>query len=101
MKYPSFENLVEVTRDSLRLKRVARLDPDTQFIRDLGITETQGIDLLKAIETHYGIELTAEPYDRMQSECSFHSKAIGETPVIQPLFGTSLPDGSSFTVGQL
>jgi hypothetical protein len=101
MKYPSFEDLAEVVRNSVRLKRDARIDPDTQFVRDLGIHERHGIDLLKAIEMHYGIEFTAESYHRMQNECSFHSKDTGESPVIQPLFGTSYLDGPSFTAGQL
>jgi hypothetical protein len=101
VKYPSFEDLAEVIRDSVRLKRVERIDPDTQFVRDLVITERLGIDLLKAIEMHYGIEFAAESYDRMQSECSFHSKETGESPVIQPLFGSSFSEGPSLTVGQL
>jgi hypothetical protein len=111
MKYPSFEDLVNVVRDSLRLKRVERIDPDTQFVRDLRITETHRIDLLKKIEVHYGIEFTVDFYDRMPSESLFHAKKFhakkfhaknaDEPPIIQTLFGASRSEVGSFTVGQL
>ncbi len=100
MKYPSFEEFVAVVRSSVRLKRVERIDPDTQFVRDFGITERHGIDLLKAIEIHYGIEFSTDSYERMHSECLLHSDT-DESPLIQPLFGTSVSEGRSFTVGQV
>jgi hypothetical protein len=101
MKYPSFENLAEFVRDSVRSKRTNRIDPDTQLVPDLAITERNGIDLLRGIEKHYGIEFTSEFYDRIRSECLIHSKNEDEPPMIQPLFTTSLSHGLSFTVGQL
>jgi hypothetical protein len=42
MKYPSFEDLVNVVRDSFRLKRVERIDPDTQFVRDSALLKHIG-----------------------------------------------------------
>jgi len=35
MRFPSFEQLAEVIRDSAQLRRDKRIDPDTQVFRDL------------------------------------------------------------------
>jgi hypothetical protein len=69
VKFPSFEDLAKVIRDSARLKMDKRIDPDTQVLRDLNISGTDGARLLKAIEDHHQIRLTSEICDRKQ----FHS----------------------------
>jgi hypothetical protein len=101
MRFPSFEDLAQVVRDSARLKRDERIDPDSQFLRDLGITGKHWIELLKAVEGHYGIEFKPELYERLQTEELARSEDSDESPLIQSLFGSSAFTGHSFTVGQL
>jgi hypothetical protein len=101
MKYPSFEDLAEVVRESARLKREKRIDPDSRVSHDLGITGTHGADLLKSIERFYGIEFTAESYDRMKNERPLPPEDPDESPVIQSLFGKSAFAPHPLTVGQL
>ena len=101
MRCPSFEDLAQVVRDSARLKRDKRIDPDTQFLRDLSITGKHGIELLSAVERHYGIEFEPELYERMETGELIRSGGTDESPVIQTLFGSSVPTSPSITVGQL
>ena len=49
------ENLAEVVRDLAGLKRDKRIDPETQFERDLGVTGDDGSELLEKVERHYWI----------------------------------------------
>ena len=101
MRCPSFEDLAQVIRDSARLKRDKRIDPDTQLLRDLSISGKHGIELLSAVERHYGIEFEAELYERMETEAQIRSGGSDESPVIQTLLGSSIPASPSITVGQL
>ncbi len=101
MKFPSFEDLANVIRDSARLKRELRIDPDTKVCRDLGISGSDGAKLLKAIEGHYGIEFKSEPYDRIESDCSILREDRDDSPVIQTPLGGSFSEENPFTVGQL
>lgn len=101
MKVPSFEDLAEVVRDSARLKQDERIDPDTQFLRDLNITGKHGLEPLKAVERHYGIGFKPELYEQTQTEGLIRSEDTDESPVIQSLLGSSAPTGHPFTVGQL
>ena len=101
MKYPSFEDLAEVVRESARLKRDKRIDPDTQVSGDLGITGKHGTDLLKSIERFYGIEFTAESYDRRENERASPAEDPDESPVIHSLLGKSAFEEHPLTVGQL
>ena len=101
MRFPSFEDLAQVVRASVRLKRDARIDPDTQFLRDLGITGKHGIDLLKVVESHYGITFESELYERVETEGLIQSEGTDESPVIQPLLRCSRPTGHWITVGRV
>lgn|GEM_PF-5975273 len=101
MRSPSFEELAELIRASARLKRDERIDPDTQFLRNLSIAGRHGVDLLKAIERHYGIEFSAEIYDRVQSDPVSEFEDADESSVVQTLFGKSIQSDRFFTVGQL
>src|ERR1700739_1184796 len=101
MRSPSFEELAELIRASARLKRDERIDPDTQFLRNLSIAGRHGVDLLKAIERHYGIEFSTEIHDRVQSDRVGGSEDPDESSVVQTLFGNSTQTDKSFTVGQL
>jgi hypothetical protein len=66
MRFPSFEQLAEVIRDSAQLRRDKRIDPDTQVFRDLNISGKDGADLLKAIGGHHGCEFASEFCDRLE-----------------------------------
>ena len=101
MKYPSFEDLARVTRDSARLKRDTRIDPDTQICRDLGLSGNIGIKVLKAIESHYKIALKAELFDRIETCRSIMQENRDEIPVIQSLLGRPIPEEAPITLGQL
>jgi hypothetical protein len=101
VKFPSLEDLAKVIRDSGRLKRDKRIDPDTQVCRDLGISGNDGAKLLNAIEGHYQIGFKPELYDRIESARSIHGEDRDESPVIQSLFGGSFSEQPPFTVGQL
>ena len=101
MKYPSFEDLARVIRDSARLKSDTRIDPDAQICRDLGLSGNSGINLLKAIENHYKITLKAELFDRTEICRSMIQENRDEMPVIQALLGRPIPDEDPITVGQL
>jgi len=98
VKSPSFEDLAKVIRDSARLEKDKRIDPDTQVWRDLGISGTDGARLLKAIENHYPMRFTSEIYDRI--ERSAH-ESRDESPVIQSLLGGSISEELPITIGQL
>ena len=98
MKFPSFEDLAKVIRDSARLEKARRIDPDTQVWRDLNISGTDGARLLKAIEDHYQMRFTSEIYDRIKS--SPH-ESRDESPVIQTLLGGSISEQLPITIGQL
>ncbi len=101
MKFPSFEDLARVIRDSARLKGDKRIDPDTQVCRNLGISGNGVPTLLKAIEDQYRIAFTSELYDRIERDCSNLREDRDESPVIQSLLGGSLLEEHPFTVGQL
>jgi hypothetical protein len=100
VKFPSFEDLARLIRDSARLKRDERIDPDTQVCRDLGISGNDGANLLKAIEVHYQIGFTSDLYDRIERDRSILRKDCDE-PMIQSLFGGALSAEHPLTVGQL
>ena len=100
MKYPSFEDLAKAIRDSARLKRDQRIDPDTQFCRDLGISGQDGVNLFKAIEGRYEILFSSDLYNRIESSRSILRDDPDESPVIQSLFRERFDD-DPFTVGQL
>jgi hypothetical protein len=101
MKFPSFEELAELVRVSARLKRDQRLDPDTQLLRDLRVNGKTGIDLLIAIEQHYGIRLSPEIHKALQEFGSVQCKDADEPPVIQSLFASSGAEDHPWTVGKL
>jgi acyl-[acyl carrier protein]--UDP-N-acetylglucosamine O-acyltransferase len=100
VKYPSFEDLVGVIRDSARLKKNIRIDPDTQICRDLDISGKAGIYVLKAIEGHYGIGFNPEIFDRIESGRQTQQDR-DETPLIQPLLGSQVREEHPITAGQL
>jgi hypothetical protein len=99
MQYPSFEDLAKVIRDSARLRKDKRIDPDTQVCRDLGISGDVGINILKAIECHYQIGLSADIFERIG--CSIPPNDRDEPPVIQSLLGGPMSEEHPITVGQL
>lgn len=101
MKFPSFEEFAEVVRSCARLKRDTRIDPETQFERDLGMTADDGTELLEDLETHYGIEFTADSFDLKEAECLFHSEGPDVFPVVQTIFGNSRTEVRPLTAGQL
>ena len=101
MKYPSFEDLAKVIRDSARLKRDTRIDPDAKVCRDLGLSGKIGINLLKAIESHFNIALKRELFDRIETCESMNQEDRDEVPVIQSLLGRPIPEEDPITVGQL
>jgi hypothetical protein len=98
VKFPSFEDLAKVIRDSARLGKDKRIDPDTQVWRDLDISGTDGVRLLKAIEDHYLMRFTSETYDRIESS---PRESRDESPVIQSLLGGSISEELPITIGQL
>jgi hypothetical protein len=83
------------------LQRNQRIDPDTQLWRDLKLNEKQGIDLLIAIERHYGIRLSPEIHNHIQNIGSIQCKDTDESPVIQSLFASSTLEDHPWTVGRL
>jgi hypothetical protein len=98
VKSPSFEDLAKVIRDSVRLEKDKRVDPDTQVLRDLDISGTDGARLLKAIEDHYQMRFTSKIYDRIESS---PRESRDESPVIQSLLGESISEELPITIGQL
>lgn len=101
MKYPSFEEFVEVVRQCARLKRDQRIDPEMQFERDLGMTLDDGTELLEDLERHYGIEFGADSFDLKENECLFHSDDPDAYPVVQTIFADSRTEVRPLTAGQL
>jgi hypothetical protein len=101
MEYPSFEDLAEVVRRWARLKRDRRIDPGTEFERDLAISVHDETDLLNETERHYGIKFTAESFDLKPNEYLFHSSSPDTSPLIQTIFEKTGPVVRTFTVGQL
>ena len=101
MKYPSFEEFAEVVCRCAQLKRDTRIDPETQFERDLGMTANEGGELLKDLEKHYGIEFGADWFDLKKNECLFHSGDPDADPVVQTIFGASRTEVRPLTAGQL
>jgi hypothetical protein len=100
MRFPSFEDLARVIRDSARLTRDKRIDPDTQVCRDLGIFGNDGVNLLKAIEGHYEMGFTSDLYDRIERGRPI-LRETRDAPVIQSLFGGVSAEEHPLTVGQI
>ena len=101
MKYPSFEEFAEVVCRCAQLKRDTRIDPETRFERDLGMTADDGSRLLKDLEKHYGIEFGADSFELKKNECLFHSGDPDADPVVQTIFGASRTEVRPLTAGQL
>jgi acyl carrier protein len=98
-RFPSFEGLAELVRTSLHVKRSERIDPDTQLLRDLKVDGKRALELLGAIEVHFGIQLSPEIHTRFQEIGSIQAK--NESPVVQSLFAGSRQDDNPLTVGRL
>jgi len=101
MKFPSFEELAEVIRESARLRRDKRIDPDTEVSRDLEISGKHGPDLLKAIEGHYGLKFASELCDQLENDCLMDREDGEGSPVMEPLLGRRSAERHPVTVGQL
>jgi acyl carrier protein len=95
-----FAQFAEFIRESCVLGRDQRIDPDTQFERDLGVTGGDGDDLLEAVEKRFGVKLTRESFNLEPNECLFGSDAA--FPDLLEIFGRRpTTTVRSFTVGEL
>jgi acyl carrier protein len=70
-----FEEFAEFIRESCHLKRDKRIEPDTQFGRDLGVGGDDGSELLEAAEKRYGVTFTSEAFNLQPNEFLFSPEA--------------------------
>jgi len=75
MKEPSFEELGELIREQCGFKACERIEPETQFERDLGVTGDDGCELLEAVEKRFGVTLTRETFNLRPNEFLFGPEA--------------------------
>ncbi|MFD2936952.1 acyl carrier protein [Spirosoma flavum] len=105
MEAPTFEQLADFVRQATGCSRNKIISPLTQFENDLGVTGDDGVELLEAVEKHFGIPLTnaegqlCASFGLKSGEYLFHSEGWslplwwfgwGQKPIIH-----------NFTVGEL
>ena len=103
MEEPSFEELVETIREQCGLRPNKRVEPDTQFDRDLGVTGDDGKELLEAVEGRFGIKLTRESFGLEPNEYLFGPEAsLPDFSELLSIFGNR-PTKTlrTFAVGEL
>ena len=101
MRFPSFEELAELVRTAARLTRNERVDPDSELHRDLKLDGRRAIEVLNAIEGHFGIHLSPEIHHQFENIPSGLSKGSDSSPVLQSLMGTAIREDHPWTVGRL
>jgi len=94
---PEFNDVADFVRAWHRLPAKRRIDPETQFERDLGITGDDGSALLEAAEKKFGVDLAPNEtgYRRI------FGLGPNEYPFNSEGFGLRSLTVRAFTVGEL
>jgi acyl carrier protein len=101
----SFDQFADFVREWRRLSRKRKIEPESEFEADLGITGDDGIDLLSATERRFDIRLCSEEHGFRETfnlgsnEFLFHSEGFG--PDVPTLVGRPSPMITAFNVGEL
>jgi len=82
MKEPSFDKLAEIIRERCGLDSYERIEPDTQFERDLGVTGDDGEELLETVGKRFGVTLTRESFNLEPMSISSDRKRA--SPICSP-----------------
>lgn len=72
MQKITFEHFIDFIRQYAGISSKRLITPTTQFEKDLGITGDDGVELLEAVEKHFGITF---PTDENESRALFNLKA--------------------------
>jgi len=106
LEAPTFEQLADLIRKITGVSNKTIIDPSTQFEKDLGVTGDDGVELVEAVEKHFGIPLTNTKGQLCASiglkpnEYLFHSEGWSVLPLWW--FGwRQKPTVRNFTVGEL
>ncbi|GAB3722551.1 hypothetical protein [Spirosoma lituiforme] len=101
----TFEHFTNFIRQHTGVSRKKLITPSTQFENDLGITGDDGIELLEAVEKHYGVDLgnneqgSRNLFNLAPNESLFHGEGFS-MPLWWFGFGQK-PVVRGFTVGEL